>query len=145
MRVRAAVIAIVMLGACVVTRAPRLDERPRWRLTTVPAWSAGCVLGEAWVRKSGKEGFALALRLRSIQTCRVAIAGGTLSLDGGGQIKLPPIAQHDLVGRSLIYTWVPVRFDNDAAWNDEHHRATLTLDMVVDGAAAPWAMPLEQK
>ena len=141
---RAAVI-VMLAGACVITRAPRIEERPRWRLTTVPAWKAGCALGEAWVRKSGKEGFALAVRLRSTHDCKVAIGGGTLALDGGDTIALPPIASYDLVGRSLIYAWVPVRFDNDAAWNDEHTKATLTLAMTVDGAAAPWSFPLEQR
>jgi hypothetical protein len=143
--VRAPIAITALLAGCIVTRPPRIDERPRWRLVTPASYVATCALADAWIRKTGKQGIGIALRLRSRGDCTFAIASAHLLVDGKptGAGSLAPIT---LPGRSQLYAWLPVRFDNNALWNDDRDDATLELDVVVAGLRAPtWRIPVHQQ
>jgi hypothetical protein len=147
-RVIAAIVAsVTLLAGCVVLRAPRVDERPRWRLAApAPAFDHGCVLGRAWIRKSGKDGVGMTVELRSrpevgTGDCAVAIARAALVFPDGKRVDAGIRDVPLLRGRSLVYTWIAFPFDNNRAWNDGRDEAAFELDLVVAGAAAPtWRM-----
>ncbi len=158
-RLAAPLAALVLAAAagCVVTRPPHEGERPRWRIADGARFDAGCAIGRAFIRKSGKAGFGVALQWKSRGSCRIAIEAVRLSLAHGAvaappprgaaaSIAVPPIAPIELPGRSLIYAWLPVPFDNDAAWNDGRDHGLLELDVAVAGApATPWRIPVHQR
>ena len=134
-----------LLAGCIVTRPPRIEERPRWRLVTPASYAATCVEADAWIRKTGKQGIGIALRLRSRGDCTFAIASAHLLVDDKpiGAGSLAPIS---LPGRSQLYAWLPVRFDNNALWNDDRDDATLELEVVVAGQSAPtWGIRVHQQ
>lgn len=142
----AALAALEVLAGCVITRPPRESERPRWRLAGDAPFDSGCALGRAFIRKSGKTGFGVTLQWRSRGDCQVAIEAVSLQLEGGGKITVPSIAPVALPGRSVVYAWLPVPFDNNAAWNDGYDRGTLELAVAVAGApATPWRIPVQQQ
>ena len=139
-------LAGAVLAGCVVTRPPHESERPRWRLAGEARFDAGCAIGRAFVRKSGKTGFGVALQWKSRGDCRVALDAVHLQLEHGATIAVPVIPPIELPGRSLVYAWLPVPFDNDQAWNDGLDRATLELAVAVAGApATPWRIPVVQQ
>jgi hypothetical protein len=133
----------VLLAGCIATRAPRLEERPRWRITTaqgVSTYDGDCFIGSAFIRKSGKQGFGVTLQLKSRMDCTVAITTAKLRFPHRA-ITLPAIAPITLPGRSLVYAWLPVRFDGNAAWNADRNTATLELAI----AGKTWQIPVEQR
>jgi hypothetical protein len=157
---RAAPLAALVLAAagCVVTRPPFTHERPLWRITSGDSFEAGCAIGRAFIRKSGKAGFGVALQWRSRGDCRVAIEAVRLRLahreltaappgtGAAAKLAVVPLAAVELPGRSLVYAWLPVQFDNDAAWNDGRDHGLLELDVAVAGApATPWRIPVHQR
>ena len=142
--VRALLLVIAVTG-CIVTRPPRLEERPRWYLAAPATYAASCVEAEAWIRKSGKTGLGLSLRLRSSRDCSFAVRDVRIVF-GNGAIHARPLPEVKLPGRSQLYAWVPVTFDNDAMWNAGRTEAMVELDVVADGApAAVWRIPVQQR
>src|SRR5688572_9778555 len=141
MRVRALI--PILASGCVVTQPPKLDARPRWYLQQ-SSLDADCLLGDAFVRKSGKQGIGLALQLRSRTDCAVAIDSVRVAF-AKSAVTVPSIAPLQLRGRSLVYAWLPVPFDNNAAWNAERNTATLELAMRVNGKPVTWQLPMEQR
>jgi hypothetical protein len=132
-----------------VTRAPQMSERPRWRLVAAEArYEGGCALARAFVRKSGKQGFGVALQLRSRGDCSFAIRGARLQFAGGPTLEIPSgvVAPVTLPGRSLLYAWLPIGFDNDAAWNADRDDATLELAVEIAGQpTTPWRLQVHQQ
>jgi hypothetical protein len=142
--VRLALVLSVLVG-CVVMRPPWVDERPRWQLVDPGAQlDTACVIGRAFVRKSGKQGIGIALQLRSRETCHVTFTAARLELAGGKTIEVAPPASRVLPGRSLVYTWWPVRFDNNAVWNRGHHDGELVLDYAIGGVTGSWRVAMRQ-
>ena len=137
-------ISIALSSGCIVTQPPKLDQRPRWHLPQGANLDADCLLGNAFVRKSGKQGIGLALRLRSRTDCAVSIDAVRVAF-ANSSVSAPPIAPMQLRGRSQIYAWLPVPFDNNAAWNRERNRATLELALRINGKPVTWALPMEQR
>lgn len=135
-----------VLAGCVVTRPPRDNERPRWRIADDIHFDAGCASGRAFIRKSGKTGFGVTLQWKSRGDCTIALDAVHLRFDHGGKVAVPAIAPLTLPGRSMVYAWLPVAFDNNEAWNDGLDRATLELSVAVAGApATPWRIPVVQQ
>lgn len=138
-------LVLALLGGCVVTRPPNLAERPRWSLRAPAHHAEGCALADAFIRKSGKTGIGLSVRVRSTTDCTFTITASRIVF---GKRAFPagavgPIA---LPGRSQVYAWIPIRFDNDAIWNDDRNDATIELDVAV--AATPtttWTIPVHQR
>ena len=136
-------LALVLVTACVVVKPT--DVLPRWRLTGVADLDAGCVLARAFVRKSGKDGFGLAVQLRSRGDCTVTIGRADLVFADGARVAANPgQPRHVLAGRSLIYIWLPIAFDNNAAWNAERNAAVLEIAVGADAAQTTWKLPVEQ-
>lgn len=136
-------VILALLGGCVVTQPP--STRPRWYLADNAHFAAGCAQADAFIRKSGKTGIGLALRMRSTSDCTFTVTGsrivfGKRAFAGGavGPIALP--------GRSQLYAWLPIKFDNNAMWNDDRNEARIELDVAV--AAAPtttWSFLVNQR
>lgn len=144
MAVRAA-IACLVLGACVVTRPPDLAERPRWRLVAPATYAADCAQADAFLRKSGKTGVGLALRVRSTATCTFTITGSRIVF-GKRTVTAGAVGPIALPGHSQLYAWLPIKFDNDAVWNDDRNDATIELDVAVAaGQTATWKIPVHQQ
>jgi len=140
------VLACAALAGCVITRPPRESERPRWRIAGEDRFDAGCASGRAFIRKSGKTGFGVSLQWKSRGDCRVALDGVHLRFAHGAKIVVPAIPPLELRGRSIVYAWLPVPFDNNEAWNEGLDRATLELAVAIAGApATPWQIPVLQQ
>jgi hypothetical protein len=139
-----ALISIALASGCIVTQPPKLDQRPRWYLQQGAALDADCLLGNAFVRKSGKQGIGLALQLRSRHDCTVSIDTVRVAF-AKTTVEVPAIAPMQLRGRSQIYAWLPVPFDNNTAWNRERNHATLELALRINGKPVTWALPMEQR
>lgn len=143
MAVRA--LTFVLLGACVVTRPPDLDERPRWRLSAPASYSADCAQADAFLRKSGKTGIGLTLRVRSNATCTFTITAARIVF-GRRVVPAQAVGPIALPGRSQLYAWLPIKFDNDALWNDDRNDATIELDVAVAAQpTATWKIPVHQQ
>ena len=142
MKLVTAVVVALALGGCVVTRAPRPDERPRWRITGYQNFDHGCAWAKAFVRKSGKTGVGMTVELRSRTDCAIAIARAELVLASGERVPAGIRDVAPLAGRSLVYTWLAFPFDNNAAWNRGDVDGTFELDLVTNGDRAPtWRLP----
>lgn len=138
-------LVVVMLAGCVVTRPPRVEERPRWHLAAPAAYRAGCLEADAWIRKSGKTGLGMTLRLRSTGDCSVAVTDARIVF-GKRAIHSTGLAKVELPGRSQLYAWLPVKFDNDEMWNTDRNDAVVELDVVIAGQpAAPWTIRVHQQ
>jgi hypothetical protein len=136
---------LVLFGACVVTRPPELAERPRWRLTAPATYAASCAQADAFIRKSGKTGVGVSLRVRSTETCTFTIAASRIVF-GKRVVPAGAVGPLALPGRSQLYAWLPVKFDNDAVWNDDRNDATIELDVVVAAQpAVTWKIPVHQQ
>jgi hypothetical protein len=133
------VLALVTVAGCAFTRAPDLDERPRWKLDHDATFASDCVDARAFVRKSGKQGFGVAIKLVSHHDCHVRISG-TWHL-AGASTAIAPI-ELDMRGRSLRYGWLPVAFDNNAAWNDGDVDGQLVLAVETGVPAPAWTIDL---
>lgn len=143
MPVRALV--LVLLGACVVTRHPELGERPRWRLTAPATYAAECAQADAFIRKSGKTGLGVSLRLRSTRDCTFTITASRIVF-GRRVMPAGAVGPLALPGRSQLYAWLPIEFDNDAMWNADRNDATIELDVAVAaGATTTWKIPVHQQ
>jgi hypothetical protein len=137
-------IAVALGSGCVLLRPPSASERPRWRLTAPSDYAHDCIVGRAFVRKSGKTGVGMTLELRSRGDCAVTIARAELVLASGRRVPAGIRAVPPLAGRSLVYTWLAFPFDNNAAWNRGDRDGVFELDLAIAGAPAPattWRIP----
>jgi hypothetical protein len=121
---------------------------PRWMvsptMTQEIAWR-DCAGVRAFVRKSGKQGIGVAVELRSRTDCAVTVPRAELVLDDGTR-AVAPLEVPPMRGRSLVYLWLPVRFDGDAAFNNGARAGTLQLDLAIAGVAqTPVTVPLVQQ
>jgi hypothetical protein len=135
-------LALVVLAGCWITRAPDLYERPRWQTERDASYANGCIDARAFVRKSGKQGFGVAIKLVSHHDCHVHIAGQWHL--AGATTAVGPI-DLDMRGRSLRYGWLPVYFDNNDAWNDGHVDGELVLTVDAGEPAAAWTIRLRDE
>ena len=137
------VVGLVGLAGCVVMAPPA--QRARWSTTGNADLEAGCVLARAFVRKTGKDGFGLAVQLRSRGDCSVELGRAVLVFPDGARLAVNPgQPRHDLTGHSLIYAWVPIEFDNNAAWNAEHNLAVVEIAVTAGAAHTTWKIPVAQ-
>jgi hypothetical protein len=126
-------VVLLTLGGC----GGASRELPRWRFTQATDVDAGCVLGRAFVRMSGKTGVGVTVELRSRGDCTVRFARAELVLDGRRAPATLP-APIELRGRSLIYVWLPFEFDNNRAWNDQLRDGTFEIDLDAAGTTTTW-------
>jgi hypothetical protein len=127
---------LVALAACGDPRHPR--HYPRWVIEPAAevAWRE-CVGARAFVRRSGKQGLGVTLELRSRTDCAVTIARAEVTLEDGTRAAGEPPPLDGLHGRSLVYLWMPVRFDGDRAWNRGVRHGQLELTLALGGVAQP--------
>ena len=136
-------LALLVMAGCVLTRAPETRERPRWQPTSDARYANSCVDARAFVRKSGKQGFGLAIQLTSHHDCHVRISG-TWHLAGAATPVAP--VDLDMRGRSLRYAWLPVAFDGNGAWNAGAVDGELVLVVDSGEAQAPlWTIHLRDE
>ncbi len=138
-------LALVLFGACVVTRPPDLDERPRWRLLAPASYGADCAQADAFIRKSGKTGIGLSLRVRSSGDCMFTIVGSRIVF-GRRVVAAGAVGPIALPGRSQLYAWLPIKFDNNDAWNADTNDATIELEVAVAAQpTATWKIAVHQR
>jgi hypothetical protein len=140
--VRIALLALVT--GCVVIRPPELTERPRWRITGNDELETDCVSARALVRKSGKQGIGMAVQLRSRMDCTFTPTSVALVLHGE-TITLatpPPI---ELRGRSQLYAWLQLGFDNNAVWNRGANDGVLAVVYTAGAQTGTWQIAMHQQ
>lgn len=97
------------------------------------------------VRRSGKQGVGVQLELKSRGDCSVRFRSARLAFASGKTIAVDVPPPQDLPGRSLVYAWWPIRFDNNAAWNAGENVAELHLAYDVAGTQGEWTFPMVQR
>ena len=113
---------VTMCVACLVCGATSREapNYPSWRTLGPDEQQSGCARVEAWVSKSGKEGFGVTVDLRSADVdgpCAVEITQASFR-DAGGTITnapLPPPLEAPNDVRAHVY--LPFAFDNQSVWN----------------------------
>lgn len=140
-----ALLATWILGGCIVMRPPRVDERPVWRISGSDSLDADCASARALVRKSGKQGIGMSVQLKSRADCAIKFTAAHLAFTDGTKLAVTPPTAQQLPGRSLIYVWWPVAFDNNAAWNAGRRSGVLTLDYAIGSATGAWQVAMEQR
>jgi hypothetical protein len=135
-------VLILTLSACVgrYTRA-----YPRWTLSGGRDLRAGCAIADAFVRKSGKEGIGVTLELRSTHDCDVRITDVALVFPDGARARGDAPPPSKMIGRSLAYLWIPIRFDGDRVWNDELLHADLVLALDAGDAHGAWKIAATER
>lgn len=140
-----ALLLLVVVAACGGGHVVR--AYPRW-VTVGGAGRdlrAGCAIADAFVRKSGKEGVGVTVELRSRYDCDARVTALALVFPDGARASGALPAQSELIGRSLVYLWIPIRFDGDAAWNQARTRASLELALTAGDATRTWTIPVEER
>jgi hypothetical protein len=135
---------LLLLGACTDPMHPR--TYPRWVIDTTNAadpdggpavqWR-DCAGLRPYVRKSGKAGIGVTLEIRSRTDCAATITRAEIVFPEGAPAAATIPAVPELRGRSLRYLWMPVHFDGDTLWNRGVRRATLQVEVAIDGVAQP--------
>jgi hypothetical protein len=142
--VRFAILASV-LSACVLIRPPTTEERPRWRITTNDLLDDDCLVAHALIRKSGKQGIGMALQLRSRMDCVFTTTSAALVFPDGSSVALAPPPPVELHGRSQLYAWLRLGFDNNAMWNEHRNTAVLTFAYTIGAKAGTWKIGVHQQ
>lgn len=133
----------VLCAGCVVIEPTRV--RPRWHTTDGAELESGCAIAHAFVRKTGKTGFGLAVQLKSRGDCSVELGRAELVFsDGARSVANPGLARQELHGRSLVYAWLPIALDNNEAWNEGRNAAVLEIAVAIGDARSTWRIPLVQ-
>jgi hypothetical protein len=135
---------LVLVTGCVVIRAPELAERPRWHITGHDQLDTECVSARALVRKSGKQGIGVAVQLRSRMDCTFTPTSVALVLHGE-TIALPTPPPIMLHGRSQLYAWLQLGFDNNAAWNRGDNDGVLALAYTAGTQTGTWSIEMHQQ
>lgn len=138
-----AAVLVITMAACFPGHVER--AYPRWTLDGGRDLRAGCAIADAFVRKSGKEGIGVALELRSTHDCDVRISDVALVFPDGARARGVVPALTPMVGRSLVYVWIPIRFDGDRAWNEQRLRASLEVALTAGADAKQWRIPAEER
>jgi len=138
-------ISASLATACLPPRV--LRDYPRWRIVGGQAFARDCLRAEAYVRKSGKTGIGVTLVLRSLHDCAVEIRRAELVFPDGHRATATAEARAlaPMAGRTLRYHWLPLRFDNDRAWDDGQRDATLELELAIAGQPVVWRMPAQHR
>ena len=134
---------VMITGACFPGHVER--AYPRWTLQGARDLRAGCAIADAFVRKSGKEGIGVTLELRSTHDCDVRVSDVALVFPDGARARGDAPAAQKMIGRSLAYLWIPIRFDGDRAWNEQRLRAELDLAIEAGDAHGAWRIPAEER
>lgn len=138
-------LALALLAGCVVMRPPNDGERPRWRITHDEQLDADCVSARALIRKSGKQGIGMAVQLRSRTDCTFAPTTAALVFPDGATLALPVPPPTPLHGRSQLYAWYVLGFDNNAVWNAGRNDAVLALGYIAGASTGTWTIGLHQQ
>ena len=145
MRVLVVLVVLVALSGCVVMRPPRTDERPLWRITEDNRLDADCLIARAMVRKSGKQGIGMTLMLKSRGDCAVTFDTARIALTNDILLNVKPPSAQQLPGRSLIYVWWPIAFDNNRVWNAGYRKGRLQIGYTIGGQFRVWEIAMEQR
>lgn len=134
---RLAAICVATLVCAATTQAP--PNYPSWQALGPDEHRIGCARVEAWVSKSGKEGFGVTVDLRSVAGdggCHVELtqasfrdAAGTLT-----EAALPPPL--DACGDVRTHAYLPFAFDNQALWNRSLQNPAFRSGVLVLGIRA---------
>lgn len=120
---------------------------PAWTAVGASTRAVGCAHVQAWISKSGKQGFGVTLRFSTDDQvpCPVQITGARVVLAGetiATLATLPAVATPP----PTAYVYLPFGFDNEAAWNDRKSAAELQLVLSpAGGPEIPWAISLEHR
>lgn len=128
-------LALAGLASIATSPANRVRNYPYWRIETLGARTIGCAKVDAWVSKSGKEGFGVTLEWEPLAVpCSVELRSARFVADRvtSDAAALPPPATLT----KLTRTYVPFEFDNEALWNEGVRDGRLELVLAAEGAGA---------
>ena len=106
---------------------------------------ADCMIAHALIRKSGKQGIGMALQLRSRGDCTFTTTSAALVFPDGSSVPIavpPPVELH---GRSQIYAWLQLGFDNNALWNARRNTGVIMFGYAVGAKTGTWAIGVHQQ
>lgn len=132
---------LVFLVGCVVH--DQVSTLARWQAAPT-GFDAGCATLTPFVRKTGRNGIGMSIRMLSHGDCDVAIGAADLHFSDGSATHAYFAEQRfALKGNSLIYAWASMMFANLDAWNEGKTRGVLVVDVTVAGTHYPWRIPME--
>jgi hypothetical protein len=141
-----ALVVVLAALASLATSAPRMTRNfPAWGVTSETSATMACASVEAWVSKSGKEGFGLTLKVQNTteRPCPVELVEARFAVDAL-QIPASPLPGPLPLGPYQVdYVYLPFVFDNEALWNAGERAGALALGFRVEGRALPpWELRL---
>ena len=134
--------------SCNSTSRSTAHVRTQFAFWSVPGqrtFAIGCARVEAWVARSGKEGIGVSIAARSdAPDCTVLLSEAWLNLPKGAvkAVSLPGPAR--LSDRERLM-YVPIAFDNEAAWNGGERTGELILRFEVGGERRELRQPAIQR
>lgn len=124
-------LVLLLVGGCIVH--DRVQTLAHWQ-GAPSSYDIGCVTAAPFVRKTGKDGVGISLRLKSHGDCVVAIGKSQLHFVHAGIVDVSQGGQrYELKGNSVIDAWLPMLFDDNEAWNDGRNRAELFMEVQAGG------------
>jgi len=145
-----ATLGLACVACAATTRLP--PNYPRWETVGARERRIGCANVDAWVSKSGKEGFGVTVDVRSAEEgcpCHVELAAAAFR-DAGGAVTNAPLPAPLDAGSARVHAYLPFAFDNQAVWNASlanpaYRRGTLVLGIKVGpGQPETVTIPLRQ-
>lgn len=137
----------VALGAAAVTSAATSPAPGPYFYQPLPMWGAAgatrqplaCADVELWVSKSGRQGVGLMIAFEPQGApCPLRLDGVALVIPGAGEHAATSLPERlDLAPGQPVHRYVPLAFDNAAAWNGHGRAGFVRIDVTApDGAHA---------
>jgi hypothetical protein len=137
----------VALGAAAVTSAATSPADGPYFYQPLPMWGAAgvtrqplaCADVEVWVSKSGRQGVGLMIAFEPRGApCPLRLDGVALVIPGAGEHAATSLPEPlDLAPGQPVHRYVPLAFDNAAAWNRHQRVGVVRIDVTApDGAHA---------
>ena len=120
---------------------------PIWSVVPPAPGALACARPELWVSKSGREGVGLTLAVHAPQAaCTVRIERVTFVLPGAGSFVAAGFPEELTVPPGqVIHRYVPIAFDNGAAWRKRLVNARVELQVIDPRGAQALRFDLVQR
>jgi hypothetical protein len=120
---------------------------PIWSVVPPAPGAVACARPDLWVSRSGREGVGLTLAFRAQQeACTLRLARVAFVLPGAGTFVAAGFPEELTVpAGNAVHRYVPIAFDNDAAWRRKLVQASVEVHVIDKAGAQALRFDLEQR